>query len=91
MRESPYAQHCLALLSYVSKHREDFQTVYGLAEQCGIPRRTLREILAEAKEQKYNSLLYHVARNYGYEFIVLEKTQGRVIDVEARGPYPIRR
>lgn len=62
--------HCLALLSYVSQHREEEQSVNYLAEKCGIPEPSLRMILNEFISCKVESLLFGVAMCYGYDFMV---------------------
>ena len=80
----PMVDDCLCLLSYVSKHRGEWQTLLGLAEQTGIPRKNLSEIIKEAALDKYESLLWGVARRYGYDFCILNGA-GRIIDVECRG------
>lgn len=62
--------HCLALLSYVSKNRDEEQSVNYLAEKCGIPEPSLRMILNEFISQKVESLLFGVAMHFGYDFMV---------------------
>ena len=62
--------HCICLLSYVSRHRNEPQSITKLAKQCKIPYTTLYTILGEAYASRDNSLLRGVALNYGYDFYV---------------------
>lgn len=77
---------CEVLLSYVARHRSDNQSIRSLAEACGIPQKTLQQILGEALESPDgSSLLHRVASKYRYRFKVYDyrgrRTRGRVIDV----------
>jgi hypothetical protein len=61
--------HCICLLSYVSTHREEPQSISNLANRCGIPKQSLWEILNEARCYD-DSILRGVALTYGYDFHV---------------------
>lgn len=75
---------CIALLSYVSKHRNEWQTIQGLAEKCGIPRLNLRMIIIDADMNKTESLLWGVAVRYGFLYRILHRV-GSIIDVVYEG------
>lgn len=75
---------CLVLLSYCSKHRGEWQTKQGLANELGIPEETLRYIIHDADLKDEHSLLWGVAWANGYAFCIMHRV-GAVIDVEKRG------
>jgi len=75
---------CIVLLAYVSKHRNEPQSIRILADACGIHERTLFHILTDCR-----STLLRVAHAYGYAvFIYPERRaknqfdRGQIIDVE---------
>lgn len=82
---------CEVLLSYVAKHRSDQQSIRSLAEACGIPDKTLQQILNQALDSPDGtSILHLVAYKYRYQFKVYDyrgrRTKGRVIDVVRTDP-----
>lgn len=89
-------EHCLALLSYVARNRDEPQSISQLARECGIPKTSLYRILTDATIDKTHSLLYGMALQYGFEFYIYQDwnylefpspknvIRGMVIDVERR-------
>jgi len=81
---------CLALLSYVSKHRNEPQSINQLSEEIGIPVSSLREMIIEAEELRDHSYLSEVAYKYGFDFKIYKGWNARghhkrnVIDVVKR-------
>lgn len=62
--------HCLALLSYVSKNPNDNCTIRELSDKCGIPLMTLWHILDDAHNNRSESTLLRVAFCYGFDFMI---------------------
>ena len=67
---------CLALLDYVSKHRDDPQTQESLSEVTGIPQRTISDILTDDMEES-DSTLSRTAYKYGFEYRIFRGRMGR--------------
>jgi len=80
--------HCIALLSWVSKNRDVGQTFRSLSEATGIPERTLRDILDDAVEDSLDCMLREVADDFGYQYYIYKKRPKRsdkkIIDVVKR-------
>lgn len=82
--------NCLALLSFVSKHRNEYQSLRSLEEATGIPREYLREIIHEA-QYSLCSDLSETAERYGFQFHIYpqwntkSKRPKRIIDVVRTG------
>jgi PP-loop superfamily ATP-utilizing enzyme len=74
---------CLALLSHVSKHRMEPQTIQGLADECGIKEDTLSMILSNHRHHGDKPCyLCKTASHYRYEFYVYkDSVNGKIIDV----------
>ena len=83
---------CLALLSYVSKNRNEAQSLRILEEETGVPREYIRVAIHEA-QCCLDSDLSEVAERYGFEFKIFRgwntksKNSKRIIDVVKRGYY----
>lgn len=77
----------MALLSYVSKHRNDRQSLRVLADECGIPLGTLCVILNYHREHgKKPCYLCITATKYNYSFVVYKEGREQIIDVVYNGP-----
>lgn len=88
-KASLYERDCLALLSYVAQHREEFlegrQTQWGLASATGMAQSRLWDLLTSVDEWGMNSsVLWRTAEHYGYDFKVTNQ-RGHIIDVVYRG------
>ena len=56
---------CIVLLAYVSKHRNEPQSIPILSDRCGIPQGTLYHMLTDCQD-----ILRHTAEKYGYDIWV---------------------
>lgn len=77
---------CICLLAYVSKHRNESQSIRTLADACGIHERTLFHIITDCKDT-----LMRVAHAYGYDVLIYPSRKarnqfdrGQIIDVVKR-------
>lgn len=59
---SKMVDDCIVLLAYVSKHRNEPQSIPILAERCGIPEATLYHMLTDCQD-----ILWRTAEKYGYD------------------------
>jgi len=79
---------CLVLLAYCSKHRGEYQSFPLLGEVTGIPMITLWHLIEDARKNKTHSVLWGVAQQAGYCFIIYPSRNGKrgpIIDVMYRG------
>lgn len=77
---------CLVLLAYVSRNREEDQSIRILADRCGIAESTLYHMLTDCRH-----ILEAVAKSSGYAVHVYRHRsgvnhhqRGRLLDVERR-------
>lgn len=80
---------CLALLTYVSKHREDYfnykQTQRGLGRAIGVSQQRISFLITSVEKYGENgSVLYKTSSKYGF-LIKLGREHGRVLDAEYWG------
>lgn len=75
---------CIVLLAYVSRHRDEEQSIRLLADRCGIAESTLYHMLTDCLD-----VLEAVAECYGYRVHIYRNRnarsqydRGRIIDVE---------
>ena len=65
------SDHCIVLLHHCADRGPIVSTVGWLAAECGIPPRSLYEILEDAEENMHQSILWGVAHGYPmYDFKV---------------------
>lgn len=77
---------CIAVLTFVSKHRNERQTWKILSEGTGIPYETLRQMVLWFRHDPNNWALRNYATEYGYlvKFIGNHR-EGKILDVEFIG------
>ena len=63
---------CLVLLAYVSRHRNEEQSVRLLAERCGIAESTLYHMLTDCRH-----VLESVAQANGYDVLIYKNRKAR--------------
>jgi len=63
---------CLVLLAYVSKHRDEEQSIRLLADRCGIAYSTLYHMLTDKQD-----VLIAVAEHYGYDVRIFNRRNAR--------------
>ncbi|HPP45547.1 MAG TPA: hypothetical protein PK446_07125 [Methanomassiliicoccaceae archaeon] len=80
---------CLVLLAYVSRHRDEEQSIRMLADKCGIAESTLYHMLTDCRQ-----VLESVAQAYGYDVLIYrdrrarnQYDRGRIIDVVRHAQY----
>ncbi|MFA7142938.1 MAG: hypothetical protein WC175_03035 [Candidatus Dojkabacteria bacterium] len=62
--------HCIVLLSWASKHRNNEVSITILSNETGIPRMSISWILKDYRVRKQDSVLYKIAQTHNYNFIV---------------------
>lgn len=73
--------HCLALLSYVSKHRHEPQSYQILEDETGVPVGTIKALIHFHREHgTRNCYLCMASQKYRYSFKVYPEGADKVMD-----------
>jgi hypothetical protein len=86
VRRNPHQMDdCLVLLQYAASHPNDKQTCMSLGQATGIDYRRVGELLEDAREDPYHSMMARAACKYRYEYEVMKVRSRRLLDAVFRG------